>query len=138
MLLPVTVVLTLAYVSGAFALAGVLCGLHMAHRRAVVIGFTAFGLTSGTLAAWVWPLDSATSANLYAVVLGDQVYHWAIRWFGDPHAAQAHDTIPWLLRVPQVYALAGAATGAVAGWIAGKVSATIALVVRRRRHAADD
>ena len=52
-----------------------------------------------------WPADAAVLLNLPGVLLGDLAYTWSISLFGEPSSAQAHYTIPWLFRVPQVYVL---------------------------------
>jgi hypothetical protein len=72
-------------------------------RASVILGFLAFGALSGLLAAWLWPLDSSVYCNVFAVPAGDGLYRAAIGYLGDSHSAQAHETIPWILRVPQVY-----------------------------------
>jgi len=37
------------------------------------------------------------------MILGDKIYEVSILFFGDPSSPQAHFSIPWLLRIPQVY-----------------------------------
>lgn len=95
--------------------------LGVANRWKVLLAFLIFGLATGIGAALVWPLDSCTLVNLFAVLFGDWAYTAAIRVLGDPASPQAHYTIPWLLRVPQVYALAAVVLyglmGAIAQWI---------------------
>ncbi len=89
--------------------------------KALVSGFFLFGLATGILIVMLWPLDSCIYANPPAVLLGDWVYTHAIEWIGDPHSDQAHYTIPWLLRVPQVYAFISCALygalGLVLQWL---------------------
>jgi hypothetical protein len=72
-------------------------------ERAIILGFLIFGAVTGVLAAWAWPLDSSIYFNVFATYLGDQTYSLSIRYIGDMSSPQAHYTIPWLLRVPQVY-----------------------------------
>jgi hypothetical protein len=119
------VILTAAYVVATTGLIALLRWRRIAGGNAIVLGFTTFGVLSGLLAAWAWPLDSAVYANLYAVLLGDQVYTWAISWLGDPNSAQAHSTIPWLLRVPQVYVLVALVASAAAGLCVQRVYSRI-------------
>jgi hypothetical protein len=114
-LLLTLLVLTAIYAVAILSLAALLRRLRIGGGRSIVLSFLVFGAVSGALAAWVWPLDSAAYANIYAVLLGDQVYAWAIRLVGDPYAANAHATIPWLLRVPQVYVLLSLAVSGLAG-----------------------
>lgn len=73
--------------------------------RAIILGFLIFGAVTGVLMAWAWPLDSSIYFNPFATYLGDQVYNLSIQYLGEMHSAQAHYTIPWLLRIPQVYVL---------------------------------
>lgn len=74
-------------------------------RRAIILSFLVFGTATGILTAWVWPIDSSIYFNLFASFLGDQVYNLSIQFFGDASSPQAHYTIPWILRIPQVYVI---------------------------------
>jgi hypothetical protein len=74
-------------------------------KRAIILSFLVFGAVTGILTAWVWPIDSSIYFNLFASFLGDQVYNLSIQLFGDRSSPQAHYTIPWILRIPQVYVL---------------------------------
>ena len=101
-------------------LAVVLLRLGVSRRRAVAVAFLALGAAAGLVTAWLWPLESCATVNPLGVLLGDWVYAASIQAFGDPNSAQAHYTIPWILRVPQAYALASVAlygaAGAAAQW----------------------
>lgn len=94
---PLTV-LTSAYLGVIGALIWLLRRLRMPARWAILSGFLAFGLGTGLLSAWVWPLDSSVYPNVWAVLLGDWLYN----------QSSAHLENLWLLGVPQVYAVAGA------------------------------
>ncbi len=72
---------------------------------ALILGFVLFGLLIGILAATLWPLDTSVYFNPLAVWAGDWLYVHTIGWIGDPYSDQAGYTIPWLVRVPQVYVL---------------------------------
>ncbi len=72
----------------------------------IVLGFLFFGVGAGLWAALAWPLDSITLINFPAVFLGDTLYQQSILYLGDPSSSQAHYTIPWFLRVPQVHFIA--------------------------------
>jgi hypothetical protein len=74
-------------------------------KRAIIFSFLVFGAATGILTAWVWPLDSSLYFNVLASLLGEQVYSLSIQLLGDPSSPQAHYTIPWILRIPQVYVL---------------------------------
>lgn len=83
--------------------------LRVPRRRAILLGFLAFGVISGLLAAWAWPLDSCVLPNAYAVLLGDGLYGLAAARLGDP----------WLLRPPQVYVLVSTLLCSALGLLAG-------------------
>ncbi len=85
------------------ALIWVLRRLRAPESAFIFLGFLIFGLVTGILAVALWPMDTSVYPNVLAGWLGDWVYVHAIEWIGDPHSDQAHYTIPWLLRVPQVY-----------------------------------
>lgn len=70
----------------------------------IVIGFLIYGLTVGLLSTWWQGIsDMVFLPNIPGVMLGDSVYSLAISYLGDPSSPQAHLTIPWILRIPQVY-----------------------------------
>ncbi len=71
----------------------------------IFVGCLCAGLVAGLLTVRIWPADVVAWVNLPGMVLGDIVYNGSIRLLGDPASAQAHYTIPWILRVPQVYLL---------------------------------
>ena len=101
----VVLILVAEYSLAIAVLAWLIRRLGASARRAVFLGCLAFGLLSGIAAALIWPLDVSALLNVPGVWLGDWVYTHAIEWIGDPHSSQAHFTIPWPLRVPQVYVL---------------------------------
>jgi hypothetical protein len=89
--------------------------------RAIILGCLIFGVLSGLLVAWAWPVESSIYGNIYAALVGDRLYTAAIAYLGDSYSANAHQTIPWILRIPQVYApvslvLSGAA-GLFVQWL---------------------
>jgi hypothetical protein len=95
--------------------------LEAPKRRTIFMSFLTFGLAAGILTMLLWPHDSYVLPNVFGVWLGDWIYVHAIGWIGEPHSSQAHDTIPWVLQVPQVYAIAStglcASVGLVLQWI---------------------
>ena len=80
--------------------------MQVPSKKAILVGFLVFGIAIGFFAAWLWPADSSVYFNAFGALLGDQVYNLSIRYFGDIISPQAHHTIPWILRVPQVYVVA--------------------------------
>jgi hypothetical protein len=90
-------------------------------QYAAVVSSLLFGLVSGLVVAWLWPLDSAILFDWPGALLGEKVYSLSIEVLGDSHSPQAHYTIPWLLRVPQVMVIVSilvwGTLGIVAQWI---------------------
>ena len=79
--------------------------MQVPSKKAILVGFLVFGTAIGFFAVWLWPADSSFYFNVLPALLGDQVYNLSIRYFGDIISPQAHYTIPWILRVPQVYVI---------------------------------
>ena len=91
--------------------------MQVPSKKAILLGFVAFGIAIGFFAAWLWPADSSFYFNAFGAFLGDQVYNLSIRYFGDIISPQAHYTIPWILRVPQVYVIASIAVYGLVGLV---------------------
>ncbi|MBA7604562.1 hypothetical protein ES703_11687 [subsurface metagenome] len=70
----------------------------------IFIIFLIYGFIVGVISNW-WQVisDMIFFPNIPGVMLGDEVYSLAIRYLGDPSSSQAHFTIPWILRINQVY-----------------------------------
>ena len=50
-----------------------------------------------------WPKEGIHYIlNLPGNLLAESVYANSIEFIGDPYSSQAHYTIPWILRIPQV------------------------------------
>jgi hypothetical protein len=125
-MITLTFALTLGAVFGIYGLviAGLAYGLgklRVAGSRTVFSSFLLFGLVTGILAVVLWPMDTSVYPNLLAAWVGELVYVNAIELIGDPHSAQAGYTIPWVLRVPQVYGFTSlalcACLGLAAQWL---------------------
>ena len=100
-------------------LTALLLRLGVARRQAMLVAFLACGAVAGVAAVWLWPLETSATVNPLGVLLGDWMYAASIRAFGNPNSAQAHFTIPWILRVPQVYAVASVVVYGAAGALLG-------------------
>ena len=73
-------------------------------KRIILIGFILYGIAVGFISVWFRQnTDSVFLLNIPGTLLGDAVYGFSINFLGDPHSSQAHFTIPWILRIPQVY-----------------------------------
>ena len=73
-------------------------------KAKILIGFLVYGLIVGVLSTWWQGIsDAIFLLNIPGVILGDGAYLLAIRCLGDPSSPQAHFTIPWILRINQVY-----------------------------------
>jgi len=79
--------------------------MQVPSKKAIRVGFLVSGTAIGFFAAWLWPADSGFYFNVLPALLGDQVYNLSIQHFGDMISPQAHYTIPWILRIPQVYVI---------------------------------
>ena len=110
--------LTALYTAFVAGVAHLLHRVHFPGRLAVLVSALLFGLVTGLLAAWLWPLDSAVLFNWPGVLLGDRIYSLSIQILGDSHSSQAHSTIPWLLRIPQVTVLASLLAWGMLGLVA--------------------
>lgn len=84
-------------------------------KRAVILGCLVFAVVTGLLTAWVWPLDSSVYFNVFASLLGEAVYDLSIRHLGDASSTQAHYTVPWAVRVPQVYVVSSVLLSGLVG-----------------------
>ena len=73
-------------------------------KKITITGFIIYGIAVGFISVWFRQhTDTLFLLNVPGTLLGDAVYGLSIRFFGDPHSSQAHYTIPWLFRIPQVY-----------------------------------
>ncbi len=80
------------------ALIWVLRRLGVSGRWAILLGFLLFGLATGFMVAWLWPLDSSVYPNVWAALLGDALYRLSVDYLGDL----------WPLQVPRVYVICAA------------------------------
>jgi hypothetical protein len=88
------------------ALFGIFTGLGklgISPEKRISLSFLLFGAVTGFLVAWAWPGDLAVIINYVTAFLGDEVYRLSLMYLGDASSPQAHYTIPWILRIPQVY-----------------------------------
>jgi hypothetical protein len=104
--------------------AGALFGLAMLFRRMgmpenrfVVVSFLLFGINLGLASALLWPRDLGVYLNVLGTAAGDWVYTASIQWIGNPNSDQAHYTIPWVLRIPQVTAWVSPLLYGAIGWL---------------------
>ncbi len=74
-------------------------------KQKILVAFLAYGVVVGLLSVWWWHqgADSPFLLNIPGVLLGDKVYELSIMYLGNPNSPQAHYTISWFLRIPQVY-----------------------------------
>jgi hypothetical protein len=79
--------------------------LGITRRWAFSLAFMIFAVCLGIWTAKISHQDSSVIFNFPGVLFGEAIYRWSIQLLGDPHSFQAHYTIPWLLRVPQVFVL---------------------------------
>ena len=99
------IILHLVYILAIFGLVIALCKIGFSLKKSVILSFLIFGAVTGFLVFWFWLYDVIVLINPITVLLGDEVYQLSIQYLGDPNSSQAHYTIPWMLRIPQVYPL---------------------------------
>ena len=87
-------------------------------KAKILTGFLIYGLAVGVLSVW-WDgiSDAVFLPNIPGVILGDGTYGLAIRYLGDPSSPQAHYTIPWVLRISQVYVPVSIIFWGLIGWV---------------------
>ncbi len=84
--------------------------------KRVLVGFLVYGVAVGILSVWWWHLsDMPFLPNIPGVLLGDAVYEASINSIGNPNSSQAHYTIPFFLRKPEVYLPVSAALWGLIG-----------------------
>lgn len=71
-------------------------------RKVIFTSFTLFGILSGLVANLNILGETALCMNP-GVLWGYEIYHFSIEHIGDPYSAFAHYTIPWALRIPQIF-----------------------------------
>ena len=87
-------------------------------KAKILIGFLIYGLVVGVLSVW-WEgiSDVIFLPNIPGVILGDGAYGLAIRYLGDSSSPYAHYTIPWVLRISQVYVPVSVIFWGLIGWV---------------------
>jgi len=86
-------------------------------RIILIFSFILYGIAVGLISVWFrGHTDTLLLLNIPGTLLGDAIYGLSIRFLGDPHSAQAHFTIPWILRIPQVYVPASVFFWGLLGW----------------------
>ena len=87
-------------------------------KKLIVIGFVILGTILGLITVWFEQnTDTLFLLNVPGTLLGDSIYNISIELLGESQSAQAHYTIPWLLRIPQVYVLASIILWGVIGFV---------------------
>ena len=103
----------------------ILSGLGVPSKWRILSGFLIFGIAAGMLATWQWPSDIIFMYNFPAAFLGNEGYVRSIQYLGDPYASNAHETIPWFLRIPQIFVIVS-----VVFW--GLTGVLVQLAINRR------
>jgi hypothetical protein len=79
--------------------------LRIFQKKRILLSFLITGIITGFLIVWLWLYDVIILINPFVAFIGSEVYQLSIFHLGDPNSSQAHFTIPWFLRIPQVYFL---------------------------------
>lgn len=75
-------------------------------KTKLLIIIVSYGMFATFLSVLQWPNDGlGFILNLPGNLLGEMTYQNSIGYIGDPISPQAHYTIPWILRIPQVIVL---------------------------------
>jgi hypothetical protein len=103
-----------------------LCYNDAVRKYVFIICFIFYGIVVGFISVWFDQNgDSLFLLNIPGTLLGERIYSFSIRYLGDPHSSQAHFTIPWILRTPQVFLPSSiffwGLLGAIIQWIYNKV-----------------
>ena len=76
----------------------------MIRQNKLLALFLLYGVAVGFISTWWWGLsDNLFLPNVPGTLIGDGVYGLSIELLGNPSSAQAHYSIPWVLRIPQIY-----------------------------------
>jgi len=77
--------------------------MKMVTKNKLLAIFLIYGIVMGFVSLWWWNnSDSILFLNIPGMLLAEKVYSVSIELLGDPASGQAHFSIPWLLRIPQV------------------------------------
>lgn len=96
--------------------------IGLSARLRIFIGFLLMGVVAGAISTVLWPADSSVIFNIPASLIGDKLYVSAINTIGDISSPHAHYTIPWILRIPQVYFIVSVVFWGIIGLLAQLVS----------------
>ena len=78
--------------------------MMLSGKSRILVGFLIYGIAVGSVSFWWWSIsDNLFLLNMPGELIGYEVYDIAIRFLGDPFSSQAHYSIPWVLRIPQVF-----------------------------------
>ncbi|GBE18683.1 hypothetical protein BMS3Abin16_01289 [archaeon BMS3Abin16] len=117
----VLLILSVIYGLTIFGIIVILRRIGISRKKGIVLSFLIFGAVTGFLVARVWPKDLIMFINIFTTFLGEEVYQFSILYLGDISSSQAHYTIPWILRIPQVYAIVSIVFWGVLGLLLQRV-----------------
>jgi hypothetical protein len=107
-----------AYIAIIFVLILILHKTGVARRKVIFASAMLFGILSGLAVTLHGLGEGGYIFNFLGVLLGDQIYNFSIELIGDPHSSFAHYTIPWGLRIPQVWLFASVIAWSLIGILA--------------------
>jgi hypothetical protein len=99
LILPILTILLLVACAFLFRRSGV------PDTKCILYAFLFLGVVLGLISVFLWPGDLGVYANVPGTAAGDWLYRFSIEKFGNPNSDQAHYSIPWILRIPEVYAV---------------------------------
>jgi len=106
------------YAAIIFVLILILHKAGVARRKVIFASSTLFGILSGLAATLRGLGEGGYIFNFLGVLLGEEIYTFSIGLIGDPHSFFAHYTIPWILRIPQIFLFTSATAWGVIGALA--------------------
>jgi len=78
--------------------------VELIKRNKLFMLFVVYGLVVGFVSVWWWHYsDNLFFPNIPGMLIGDKAYSLSINLLSEPSSLQDHYSIPWVLRVPQIY-----------------------------------
>ena len=78
--------------------------MALIQKNKLLAFFVIYGLIVSFLSVlWWYYSDNLLIPNIPGIIISDKAYSLSVDLLGDPSSSQAHYTIPWMLRIPQIY-----------------------------------
>ena len=103
-------------------------------RTRILATSLVLGIIIGLVSIWVWPFGLVPLLNVIGKIVGDELYRVVLAYFGNPPAQQVSLVVPWLLRIPKIYALTSFLLFALAGTVTQIIVNTKRKTVTKRHE----